>query len=122
MAKHSVLVVDDNVDAANVVAMLISAMGHETRVAHNAKDALQIAETFAFDIGIFDLGMTEMDGLQLARRVRERERESGRRARLVALTGWGRRDDHVRSSEAGFDQHWTKPADFEKLSALLGGE
>lgn len=117
MAGCRVLVVDDNVDAANVVAMAIMTLGHEVKVAHSAREALGIVETYDYDVGVLDLGMTEMDGLQLARRLRTRFRDP--KPYLVALTGWGRRDDRQRTFEAGFDDHWTKPADMEKLRQLL---
>src|SRR5688572_23587653 len=117
MTGCRVLVVDDNVDAANVVAMAVATLGHEVQVAHNARDALAIVEQYDYDVGILDLGMTEMDGLQLARRLRAKRQD--RRPYLVALTGWGRRDDRQRTFEAGFDDHWTKPADMEKLRQLL---
>ena len=117
MASCRVMVVDDNVDAANVVALAISTLGHEVQVAHSAKDALVLVESFDYEVGILDLGMTEMDGLQLCRRLRARTRVP--RPYLVALTGWGRRDDRQRTFEAGFDEHWTKPADMERLRQLL---
>jgi signal transduction histidine kinase/CheY-like chemotaxis protein len=117
-----VLVVDDNADSADTLAMLLQLIGHDVRKAGNALEALAIAPVFAPEIGIFDIGMPGMDGYELARRVR---RESwGRGMQLIALTGWGAAEDKNLAVQAGFNRHLTKPVDLaalqEELKAVSG--
>ncbi|MEO8006292.1 MAG: ATP-binding protein [Betaproteobacteria bacterium] len=117
-----VLVVDDNADSADTLAMLLQLIGHDVRKASNALEALAIAPVFLPEIGIFDIGMPGMDGYELARRVR---RESwGRSMQLIALTGWGKDEDKDLAARAGFNRHLTKPVDLralqEELRAISG--
>jgi CheY-like chemotaxis protein len=111
-----VLVVDDNVDAADTLRMWIELEGHEVRVAHDGPGALEALRSFEAEIALLDIGMPLMDGYELAQRVRARY---GRRIVLIALTGWGQVDDRRRSLDAGFDEHLTKPIDGRRLRALL---
>lgn len=108
-ASRKVLVVDDNEDAAEMIAMLLQLDGHEVRVAHDAESALAAAAGFLPEVGLFDIGLPGTDGYELARRVRRDSRLPG--IYLVAMTGWGQDEDRRRASEAGFDWHLTKPAD-----------
>lgn len=122
MRSVRVLVVDDNPDSADTLAMLLQIIGHDVRKAGNALEALAIAPVFAPEIGIFDIGMPGIDGYELARRVR---RESwGKGMQLIALTGWGAEEDKALAARAGFNRHLTKPVDLralqEELKAISG--
>ena len=112
-----VLVVDDNVDAAESLAALLELEGHHTRVAHDGDAALDVARQFRPEIVFLDIGMPGKDGYEVARELRRDPQ--ARDAMLVALTGWGAQDDRARSREAGFDHHLTKPAGLHAVEALL---
>ncbi len=103
------LLVDDNVDAANSLAMLIELMGHKTMVAHTGPDALVAARTFHPEIIFLDIGLPGMSGYDVSRKIREEPDLAT--VTLVALTGWGTDEDKRRSNDAGFDVHLTKPVD-----------
>jgi len=111
-----VLVVDDNVDAASMLDMLLRSLGHETRVAHEGTAALRVAEEFRPDIVLLDIGMPGIDGYEVARRLRA---SKNRPLRIVAVTGWGQEADRERSREAGFDLHLVKPVDANELARAL---
>jgi PAS domain S-box-containing protein len=112
-----VLVVDDNVDAAESLAALLELDGHETRVAHDGDAAIEQAREFRPEIVFLDIGMPGKDGYQVARELRG---DPGNRdTMLVALTGWGAQDDRARTKSAGFDHHLTKPAELPAVEALL---
>jgi CheY-like chemotaxis protein len=115
---HRVLIVDDNTDAAETLRLLLESLGGgEVRTASNGADALKTAATLHPDVVLLDLSMPDMDGYELARRMRA---ESwGKGVLLVALTGWGQDQHRRRSHEAGFDRHMIKPADAEALRAVL---
>lgn len=112
-----VLIVDDNTDAAEMMATLLELDGHDVRVAHDAKSALTLASQFVPEVGLFDIGLPEVDGYELARRVRRDASLTD--MYLVAVTGWGQDDDRRRASEAGFDTHLTKPAEPEAVREIL---
>lgn len=112
-----ILVVDDNEDAANMMAMLLSRNGHAVRVAHNGKEALDEGDELLPDIVLMDLGMPVMDGYTACARMRERP--WGGTALLVALSGWGQMEDRVKSSMAGFDLHLVKPIATADLRAIV---
>jgi CheY-like chemotaxis protein len=114
-----VLVVDDAVDAAQSLALLISMHGHDVRVAHDGPTALDEAQRLDPEIVFLDLALPQMDGLEVARRLRRRFGPD--RMLLVATTGFGQSDDRRRTSEAGFDHHLVKPIDPSKVEALLSG-
>jgi signal transduction histidine kinase/ActR/RegA family two-component response regulator len=114
-----ILVVDDNRDAAESLAMLLELSGYATRVVHDGLAALTAAEEMRPDVILLDLGLPRLDGIEVARRLRASE--CGRNVLLIALTGWGQDDDRRKSSEAGFDHHLVKPVDHETLLALLEG-
>jgi CheY-like chemotaxis protein len=119
-ARHSVkrvLVVDDNVDAAQSLGMMLVAMGHQVRVEHAGTAALEAARAEAPDVALLDIGMPEMDGLELARRLR---REPGlQNVRLAAVTGFGGQEDVARSKAAGFDEHLVKPVSPDVLRLVV---
>ena len=117
VAGRRVLVADDNKDAADALAMLLELSGHEVRVAHGGRAALSMAQTFRPDVAILDIGMPDLSGYDVAAQLR-REPWGGAIV-LIALTGWGRDDDRQRSTNAGFDQHMTKPVNPEKLEEFL---
>jgi CheY-like chemotaxis protein len=110
-----VLVVDDNTDAAELLATAISAMGYQTQIAHDGATALEIVESFRPDIAVLDIGLPIMDGYELARRLRARERAP----RLVALTGYGQDRDKQDSRSAGFHEHLVKPVDIGRLATTI---
>ena len=112
-----VLVVDDNHDAADSLGMLLEFLGAEVMVVHDGHGALAALKTFRPAVVLLDLGMPGMNGLEVARRIREDPQARG--VTLVALTGWGQREDRRRTSEAGFDYHLVKPADVGTLQSIL---
>jgi PAS domain S-box-containing protein len=123
-ARARVLVVEDNRDAAASMRMLLEYMGHSPRVAYDGAEALDAARADAPELIFVDIGLPDMDGYEVARRIRQDP--ALRSTRLVALTGYGREDDKQRARAAGFDQHLVKPAALETLrelfSRLLGPE
>jgi PAS domain S-box-containing protein len=116
-SSFRVLVVDDNVDAAESLATLLELEGHETRIAHDGEAAVRVAAEFLPRVIFLDIGMPGKDGYQVARELRSHA--ATRDATLVALTGWGAQEDRARSRNAGFDHHLTKPASLESVEALL---
>ena len=112
-----VLTVDDNVDGAHILGMLLTASGHEVRTAHNGLEALQVALDFCPDLVLMDIGLPGMNGLEVAKLLRSRPDFDN--VVLVAVTGYGQDSDRQRSQEAGFDHHLVKPADYEKLQQIL---
>ncbi len=113
-----VLVVDDNIDAAQVLAMYVSAAGHEVAVEHDPFDALRRAALFVPDACLLDIGLPGMDGHELARRLRASPATA--HALLVAVTGYGQAQDRDATSQAGFDHHLVKPVDMADLDRILG--
>jgi two-component system, chemotaxis family, CheB/CheR fusion protein len=120
VTRRGVLIVDDNMDAAETLRLLMLALGgNNVRTASNGVEALEIGAQLHPEIVLLDLSMPGMDGYELAQHIRAQE--WGRRALLVALTGWGQEQHRRRSKEAGFDRHLTKPANAEALRAVLNG-
>lgn len=115
--KRRVLVVDDNVDAANTVAELLRLMDHEVWVEHDGLAAVDKALQIKPDIALLDIGLPGLDGYEVARKIRAEE--AGGAMVLVALTGWGQARDQERAFEAGFDHHCVKPIDLNNLKRLL---
>jgi len=115
--NREILVVDDNVDAAKSLSMLLRRLGQNTRIAHDGETALALIEERMPDLIFLDIGLPRLDGYEVARRVRERVDSNG--VMLVALTGWGQEEDRRRSQEAGFDSHLTKPVDQATLRRIL---
>ncbi|PVX34854.1 PAS domain-containing hybrid sensor histidine kinase/response regulator [Janthinobacterium sp. 78] len=112
-----VLVVDDNVDAADTLAAVLDMMGHATQVAHDGAQALAVAPQFLPDVIFLDIGLPGMNGYEVARALRRIP--AGANVVLVALTGWGAENDRSQSSAAGFDHHLTKPANLLVIGELL---
>jgi CheY-like chemotaxis protein len=112
-----ILVVDDNEDAANSLAMYLDAVGAHTEVAYDGAQTLALVADRRPPVAILDIGMPGMDGCELAQRLRADPRNAG--MMLIALTGWGQADDRARVSGAGFDHHLLKPPDIAQLMALL---
>lgn len=115
--RLNVLVVDDNPDAAESLALVLRAAGHDARVAWNGLDALDIARESPPDVVLLDLGMPCMNGYETAHRFRADP--ATRSAMLVAVTGWGSEEDRKRTQAAGFVRHLVKPVDPDQLLALL---
>ncbi len=112
-----VLVVDDNTDAAELLAEWLQSLGHETRVAFDGAAALDAAEDFVPDLALVDLGLPILDGYEVARRLKLSPRLM--HTHLVALTGYGQESDRIRSREAGFNEHLVKPVDLDRLMAIV---
>ena len=112
-----VLIIDDNADSAESLALLARSWGHEVAVAHDGPGALALAESFAPESVLVDIGLPGMDGYELARRFREQPRY--RDLVLVALTGYGREEDRSAAYAAGFDDHLVKPAEVATLEGVL---
>ena len=114
-----VLVVDDNQDAADSLATLLGVMGYEVRTAYDGPEAIEAADEFSPEVALLDIGLPQLSGYDIARHVRSRR---GNDVLLVAITGWGQEEDRRKAREAGFDHHFTKPADFDVLLDLIGQE
>ena len=117
LTGHRLLVVDDNRDAADSLAMLLQLQGHEVRVAHSGQAALEVTTAFKPDLIFLDLGMPFMDGYEVARRLRQQPGLEN--VVLAALTGWGQKEDRRRTVEAGFDYHLVKPPDPLAVQSVL---
>ncbi len=115
-APRRVLVVDDNEDAADSLALLFSVRGDDVRVAYDGMQAVEADLEFRPHVLLLDIGMPKLSGYDVARRVRS---VRGKAVLIVAITGWGQDTDRARAREAGFDHHFTKPVDFDALAALI---
>ena len=116
--KRRVLIADDNRDAADSLSMLLQIAGHAVTVAYDGQQALESIETSRPEVALLDVGMPELDGYEVARRVRLDTRI--RNTLLIAVTGWGQASDKARALAAGFDLHFTKPVEPTALIDLLG--
>ena len=112
-----VLVVDDNMDAAQSLGLLLEASGHHVRTAYDGPTALEVAFEFRPNIVLLDIGLPGIDGFEVAKRLRQDPSLSG--VVLVAMTGYGKETDKLRSHDAGFNHHLVKPADFVKVKEIL---
>jgi CheY-like chemotaxis protein len=119
LRRLKVLIVDDNVDAVETLAMVLGIAGVKTTTAYSAAQAIAVAEVVQPEVVLLDVGLPDGSGLDVARRMRATE--WGKRALLVAITGWGRTEDRARTAEAGFDTHLVKPIDANQVIALLTG-
>lgn len=113
-----ILVVDDNTDAVESLALLLELEGHDVRTALDGPAALDLASEFRPQAVLLDIGLPGMDGYDVARRLRERPET--REALIIAITGYGQQEDHAPAKAAGFDHHLVQPVDPEELGALLG--
>jgi signal transduction histidine kinase/CheY-like chemotaxis protein len=117
LAGQQILLIDDNVDAAESLAAVLRVLGAEVRVANDGRAALAAFRAAAPRVVVLDIGMPGMDGYEVAREIRRTE--AGRRTRIIALTGWGQEEDRRRAHDVGIDHHLTKPADVDVLRSLL---
>jgi CheY-like chemotaxis protein len=111
-----ILVVDDNRDAADSLAMLCESEGHATRVAYSSEQALEAAQPFRPDVALLDIGLPDIDGYELARRLRRKGEST---PLLIAVTGYGQAEDRLRAQSAGFDYHFVKPVNVDSLLKLF---
>ncbi|WP_250470182.1 PAS domain-containing protein [Caballeronia sp. GAFFF2] len=114
-----VLIVDDNHDAADSLGMLCEVEGHTATVVYESRAAIDAVETQHFDVALLDIGLPEIDGYELARRIRDK---GSAKPVLIAVTGYGQAEDHLRTQAAGFDHHLVKPIDVQRLLDLLDRE
>ncbi len=112
-----ILVVDDNADSANGLARLLKLLGHHVHTAHDGLDAISIARTYRPDVVLLDIGLPDMDGYEVARRLRKQE--TCKDSIIVAISGYGQAEDRRRGREAGFNHHLVKPVDQDVLLTLL---
>jgi CheY-like chemotaxis protein len=111
------LVVDDNVDAAETIEMILRASGYDVRCVYDGPSVLQAAKAYRPDVVVLDIGLPGLSGYDVARELREQP--EFRRTPLFAVTGYGQEEDRRRSQAAGFDYHLTKPVDPEALQAFV---
>jgi signal transduction histidine kinase/CheY-like chemotaxis protein len=116
-AGRRILVVDDNVDAADTLGMALEMLGHEVRAVYSASAALAEAKDFQPSLILLDIGLPHLNGYEVARRIRAESWGAG--ITLVAATGWSQEADRQRAEEAGFDDHMVKPIEFARLIELL---
>ena len=119
VTRRRILVVDDNVDAADSLAVLLGCDGHEVRTAYDGAAALAAIEAHSPDLVLLDIGMPQMDGYQVAQAVRGARGDGDARPYLVAVTGYGQATDRARARAAGFFAHLVKPVDRDELSRVL---
>jgi len=117
-AKSRILVVDDNVDAAESLGLMLELLGNEVHLAHDGLAAVEAAERLRPDVIFMDIGMPGIDGLEAVARIRARPWPKP--VTIIALTGWGQVTDHERSREAGCDAHLVKPVGLQDLEQVLG--
>jgi CheY-like chemotaxis protein len=115
--RRRILVVEDNADARETLRLLLELSGHEVHLAANGRTGVALALRTRPEVALIDLGLPDLDGWELARRVRAAPEGTG--IRLVALTGYGQPHDRRRAGEAGFDAYLVKPIDRESLDAAL---
>jgi len=116
LAARRILVVDDNQDAAESLSMLLTMLGADVHVVHTGLDGLEAVAVYQPDVVLLDIGLPDIDGYEVARRIRQQHSAD---IRLIALTGWGQEEDRRRTRAAGFDHHLIKPADIRALEVLL---
>jgi PAS domain S-box-containing protein len=117
-ARRRVLIADDNRDGAESLAILLRVEGHDVSVVHDGAAALVAMERLRPEVALLDIGMPWLNGYEVAQRVRQSA--AGRAILLVAITGWGQDSDKARALDAGFDHHFTKPIEPDRITALLG--
>jgi CheY-like chemotaxis protein len=117
MTPLRILVVDDNSDSAESMALMLKFAGHTVAVAHDGFEALETAKTFQPHAVLLDLGMPKLNGYETAQQIRQQP--WGDNVVLIALTGWGQEEDRRRSREAGFNAHLVKPVDHHSLEKIL---
>ncbi len=115
--SYKILVVDDNVDGAVTLGVILKHLGHTVRMTHDGASALIVGQEFKPDLVLMDIGMPGMDGYETCERMRQQTWASS--ARIVALTGWGQEEDKRKAKRAGFDEHLVKPVDRKTLIDVL---
>ncbi|HEV2834302.1 MAG TPA: ATP-binding protein, partial [Pyrinomonadaceae bacterium] len=115
--QRHVLIVDDNRDSADSLAMLLEITGNKIYMAHDGLEAVEAIEKYRPEVVLLDIGLPNLDGHEVCRRVREQP--WGKDIVVIALTGWGQADDRRKSEEAGFNGHLVKPVDYDQLLELL---
>jgi len=115
--KAKVLVVDDNMDAADMLSLSLQALGHEVSVAYDSVEALAVAKQMSPAVLFMDIGLPRMNGYQLARRLRAAPETAS--SLLIAITGYGQPGDKERAMQAGFNHHFVKPVSLSQLVDLL---
>lgn len=115
--KLRVLVVDDNRDSADTLAMMLRILGHDSHTAYDGQEAVDRAASLAPDAVLLDIGMPRMNGYEAAALIRKQP--AGEQMLLLALTGWGQDEDREKTRAAGFDSHLVKPINHEELNKLL---
>ncbi|HET8781565.1 MAG TPA: PAS domain S-box protein [Pyrinomonadaceae bacterium] len=116
--QRRILIVDDNIDSADSLAMLLEITGNKTYMAHDGVEAVEAIEKHRPEVVLLDIGLPKLDGHEVCRRVREQP--WGKDIVVIALTGWGQEDDRRKSEEVGFNGHLVKPVDYDKLLQLIG--
>jgi CheY-like chemotaxis protein len=116
-ARRRILIIDDNADAATVLAQMLTLDGHECEAVFSAQEGLERAAVSCPDFVLLDIGLPGIDGYEVARRLRQNDKlkDMG----LIALTGYGQAEDRDRALEAGFDAHLVKPVDIRRLEIVL---
>ena len=114
-----ILIVDDNQDGADTLAMMLKAMGNEVRTAYDGLQGIDMAAQMQPDVVLLDIGLPKLNGYEACRRMRGQP--WGQKIVIIAVTGWGQEEDMRRSHEAGFDHHLVKPVDPQALMKLLAG-
>ena len=112
-----ILVVDDNRDAADSLAMMLTMMGNDTRKAYDGEEAVTAAVEYLPDVILLDIGLPKLTGYEACRRIRQQP--GGKKSVIIAQTGWGQEEDRQRTHEAGFDHHMVKPVAAQALMKLL---
>jgi CheY-like chemotaxis protein len=115
--QHRVLIIDDNEDAATSLALLLESEGHAVCTAFDGKNGLRLAHDFSPGAIVLDIGLPDTDGYEVARLIRQQP--SGQVKLMIAVTGWGQEADKQAAKNAGFDFHFTKPVDLDRLLAVL---
>jgi CheY-like chemotaxis protein len=115
--SQRILIVDDNKDSAESLAMLLQITGNETSIAYDGQQAVEIIEQQRPNVVLLDIGLPKLSGHDVCRYVRQQP--WGKDILMIALTGWGQEEDRRKSEQAGFDGHLVKPVDYEKLMELL---
>ena len=114
---HHILIVDDNMDSAESLSMLLEITGNKTILAHDGIEAISAVENHRPEVVLLDIGLPKLNGHEVCRRIRQLP--WGKDVTVIALTGWGQEDDRRRSREAGFDGHLVKPVNYDELLELL---
>ena len=122
MRPRRILIIEDNVDAAESMRALLRTDGHHVELVHDGAGGLAKLEDFRADFVLLDIGLPRMDGFMVAHAIRERFALAARRPKLLALTGYGREDDRTAALKAGFDGHLAKPVDPRRLLQIVAEE